>query len=217
METYAKTVVETFGMADARPAKTPAEAGPVRIEEEELLSAEATKFFRSATGSLLYLSRCTRPDLIHYVMVPTRSMSKPGPRAMRKLKRVFRYLTGTLSIGIYYNEDAEDGEELAAYVDADHAGDQDKGYSTTGVVLYLAGGPVDWRSTKQTVMAISTVEAEYVALSKACGIVLHFRHLMKTIRKEQKSATNGCFRGQPRCGSAKSEQQNYPTHKAHCC
>ena len=108
---------------------------------------------------------------------------------MSKLKRVFRYLTGMLSIGIYYNEDAEDGEELTAYIDADHAGDQDKGNSTTGVVLYLAGGPVDWRSTKQTVVAISTVEAEYVALSKACGIVLHFRHLMKTIRKEQKSAT----------------------------
>ena len=47
-ETYAKTVVETFGMADARPAKTPAEAGPILIEEEELLSAEDTNFFRPA-------------------------------------------------------------------------------------------------------------------------------------------------------------------------
>ena len=156
-EAYAKAVLDKFGMADARPAKTPAEPRPICIEEEEILSPEDTKFFRSATGSLLYLRRGTRPDII-IVMVLTKSMSKPGPRAMTKLKRVLRYLKGTVSIGITYSEAAEDGDKLTAYVDSDNAGDQDKGYSTTGVVLYFAGGPVDGRSTKQTVMAISTVE-----------------------------------------------------------
>ena len=59
-ETYARTILATYGMADARPTKTPAEAGPVQIEEDEILSTEDTTLFRSATGSLLYLSRCTR-------------------------------------------------------------------------------------------------------------------------------------------------------------
>ena len=154
---YAKAVLDKFGMADARPAKTPAEAGPIRIEEEEILSPEDTTFFRSVTGSLLYLSRCTRPNTTHSVMVLTRSMSKPGPRAMSNLKRVLRYLTGTVSIGITYSEDAENGDQLTAYVDSDHTGDQDKGYSTIGVVLYIVGGPVDCRSTKKTVVATSTV------------------------------------------------------------
>ena len=73
--------------------------GPVKIEEEAVWSTEDTTLFRSATGSRLYLSRCTRPDLAHAVMVLTRSMSKPGPRAMAKMKRVLRYLKGTTSIG----------------------------------------------------------------------------------------------------------------------
>ena len=78
-----------------------------------------------------------------------------------------------MSIGITYSEVTDDGYELTAHVDLDHAGDQAKRYSTTGVVLYFAGGPVDWRSTMQTVVAISNVEAEDVAMSKACVIVLH--------------------------------------------
>ena len=62
---------------------------------------------------------------------------------MIKLKRVLRYLKGTTSIGLTYSEDAENGDELTEYVDLDHAGDMDKGYSTTRVVLCLAGAPID--------------------------------------------------------------------------
>ena len=66
-----------------------------------------------------------RSDITHSVMVLSRSMSKPGPRAMTKLKRVLRYLKGAVSIGITSREDAEDGDKLTVYVDSDHAGDQD--------------------------------------------------------------------------------------------
>ena len=55
--------------------------------------------------------------------------------------------------------------------------------------MYFAGGPVDWRSTKQTVVAISTVEAEYVAMSKACLMILHFRNLLGSINEKQNQAT----------------------------
>ncbi|CAB1096997.1 unnamed protein product [Ectocarpus sp. CCAP 1310/34] len=128
-------VLDKFGMADARPATCPSEAGPVSVLEDEVLSAEDTTYFRSATGSLFYLSRCTRPDITHSVMVLTRSMAKPGSRAMQKLKRVLGYLKGTISIGVRYGEDAEDGNVITAFVGSDFAGDLDKGYSTTGVVL----------------------------------------------------------------------------------
>ena len=159
-DAYAKAVLDKFGMADKHPAKTPAKAGPIFIEEEEILSPDEIKFFRSATGSLLYFSRCTRPDITHSVMVLTRRMSKPRPRAMSKLKRVLRYLKGAVSIGNTYSEDVEDGDKLTAHVDSD--------------VLNFAGGPVGWRFTKKTVVAISTVEAEHVAMSKACAKILHF-------------------------------------------
>ena len=75
-EAYTNAVLDKFGMADARPTTSPSEAGPVSVLEDEVLSAEDTTYFRSATGSLLYLSRCTRPDITHSVMVLTRSMAK---------------------------------------------------------------------------------------------------------------------------------------------
>lgn len=70
-DTYARTILQTYGMAEVHPTKTPAEAGPVHNQEEEALLTEDTALFRSATGSLLYLSRCTRPDLAHAVVVRT--------------------------------------------------------------------------------------------------------------------------------------------------
>ena len=108
---------------------------------------------------------------------------------MIKIKRVLRYLKGTTSIGLTHSEDAENGDELTAYVDADHAGDMDKGYSTTGVVVCLAGAPIDWKWVKQTVVSVSTLESEYVALSKACLMVVYLRHLLKTISIKQSAAT----------------------------
>ena len=188
-EAYAKAVLDNFGMADAHPAKTPAEAGPICTGEEEILSPEDIKRFRSVTGSLLYLSKCARPNITQSVMGLTRSMSHPGLRAIIELKRVLRYLKGTVSIRITNREDAEDGDKLTAYVDLNHADDQDKGYSTTGVFFNLEGRPVDWKSTKQTVVAIPTVKAEYVAMSKACVTILHFRTLLESINEKQKQAT----------------------------
>ena len=116
-------------------------------------------------------------------------MANPGPKAWAKLKRLLRYLKGTASMGITYSEDAKDGDKLTAYVDSDFAGDVDDRKSTTGVVLLLAGGVVDSTTVKQTVTALSSAEAEYTAMSKACTMILHWRHLLKTVNREQKEAT----------------------------
>ena len=70
------------------------------------------------------------------------------------MKRVLRYLKGTASIGWTSREDAENGDKLTAYVDTDHTGDMDKGYSTTGVAVCLAGAPIDWKWVKQTVVSV---------------------------------------------------------------
>ena len=119
-------MLEAYGMVDARPAKTPAEAGPVQIEEDEIFDHPIPVCH--GISSLSY-SRCTWPHIAHAVMILTQSISKPGPRAMVKMKRVLRYFKGTTSIGLTYSEDAENGGELTAYVDEDHDDDMDKGYS----------------------------------------------------------------------------------------
>ncbi|CAB1108204.1 unnamed protein product [Ectocarpus sp. CCAP 1310/34] len=187
-EVYTKAVLAKFGTVDAHPTKTPAEVGTISVVEGEALSPEDTTMFRSATGSALYLCRGSRPEIAHTVLVLTRSMAKPGPKVMAKLKRLLRYLKETSSIGIAYTEHAEQGNLLTAYVDSDFAGDGDDRRSTTGVVLFLAGGPVDWRSVKQMVVALSSVEAEYVAMSKACTMIIHYRHLL-SINQTQEEAT----------------------------
>ena len=188
-ETYARTTLETYGMANAHPTKTPAEQGPVQTKEGEALSTKDTTVFRFATGSPLYLGRCTRPNPAHAVMVLTRSMSKPCPRAMTKMKRVLRHLKGRISTGLTYSKYTENGDEVTAYVDADHGGDMHKGHATTGAGVSLAGAPVDWKSMKQTVVAVSTVESGYLVLSKACLRILHIWHLFKTKTSEQTRAT----------------------------
>ena len=108
---------------------------------------------------------------------------------MIKIKRVLRYLKRTTSTGLTYSEDAENGDELTAYVDADHAGDMDKGCSSTGVVVFLAGAPINLKSVKQMFLSVSTLESEYVSLLKACQMVVYIRHLLKTISSEQSAAT----------------------------
>ena len=67
----------------------------------------------------------------------------------------------------------------------------DKEYSTTGVVLYLAGAPVDWKSVRQTVVAMSTLELEYVALSKVSLMIIYLRRRLKTLFSEQSEAALG--------------------------
>ena len=119
-----------------------------------------------------------------------------------------------MHIGITYSEDSEDGDMLTAYVDSDHAGDLDTGYSTTGVVLYFAGGPVDWMSTKQTAVAISTVKAEYVAMSKACLMVIHFRNLLTSINQQQVQATN-IFEDNQGAVSLSKGSKITPTYETH--
>eukprot|EP00752_Nemacystus_decipiens_P010958 g9739.t1 len=191
-ESYTKAELAKFGMADAHATKSPAEVGPMSTVEEETLSPEETTMFRSITGSVLYVYRGSRPDIAHPVLVLTRSMAKPGPRAMAKLKRLLRYLKGTAAMGITYSEHAEGGDKLTAYVESDFAGDLDDRGSTTGVVLLLAGGLVDSTAVKQTVTALSSAEAEYTAMSKACTIVLYWRHLLKTINREQQEDQRSC-------------------------
>ena len=121
---------------------------------------------------------------------PGVSMSSPGKRAMMKLKRVLRYLRGTTNLHITYkNGKDDDNDRLVGYVDADHAGDPDEGYSTTGYVFYFAGGPLYWKSQRQTIVTLSTVEAEYVALSKGGQECVYLRDLMSSAGFERAQAT----------------------------
>ncbi|GJT81614.1 hypothetical protein Tco_1055956 [Tanacetum coccineum] len=114
-----------------------------------------------------------RPDLIYAVCLCARYQEKPTEKHLQAVKQVFRYLKGTINMGLWYSKDTD--MLLTAYVDADHAGCQDTRRSTSGSTQFLGDKLVSWSSKKQRSIAISITEAKYIALSGCCSQILWMR------------------------------------------
>jgi hypothetical protein len=183
---YALEVLERFQMHNCNPAATPLELGsqpscnddgerPPGLQEEH----------RQVVGSLMYLVVATRPDLALAVSRLSKVLANPTVPHMQLAKRVLRYLRGTSSLGLVYTRSDTHCNELVGYVDADWAGCTDTRRSTTGWFFRLNGGPVSWLSKLQSLVALSTTEAEYVALCSAGCEAVYMRGLLKEIGFEQ--------------------------------
>ncbi|KAH9768531.1 hypothetical protein KPL71_011635 [Citrus sinensis] len=116
-------------------------------------------------GSLMYLTNCTRPDLAYTVSKLSRYTSNPGIDHWKAIVRVLRYLQYTRNYGLHYTRYPE---VLEGFSDANWISDIKDSKSTSGYVFTLAGATVSWRSSKQTVIARSTMESEFITLDK-CG------------------------------------------------
>ncbi|XP_071722114.1 secreted RxLR effector protein 161-like [Rutidosis leptorrhynchoides] len=121
--------------------------------------------YASAVGSLMYAQVCTRPDIAFAVAMLGRYQSNPGMDHWRAAKKVMRYLQGTKGHMLMYRR--TDNLEVVAYSDSDFAGCIDSRKSTLGYIFMFAGGAVSWRSAKQTLVATSTMEAEFVSCFEA--------------------------------------------------
>ncbi|GJT03697.1 copia protein [Tanacetum coccineum] len=122
--------------------------------------------------SFMYLTS-NRPDLIYAVCLCARYQAKPTEKHLQAVKRIFRYLKGTINMGLWYSKDTD--MSLTAYADADHAGCQDTRRSTSGSAQFLGDKLVSWSSKKQKCTAISSTKAEYIALSGCCAQILWMR------------------------------------------
>ncbi|GJS37444.1 retrovirus-related pol polyprotein from transposon TNT 1-94 [Tanacetum coccineum] len=111
--------------------------------------------YRSMIGSLMYLT-ASRPDLVFAVCMCARYQSRPTKKHLEAVKRVFRYLQGTINMGLWYPKDT--AMALTAYADADHAGCQDTRRSTSGSAQFLGDKLVSWSSKEQTQHVISSTE-----------------------------------------------------------
>jgi hypothetical protein len=141
--------------------------------------------FRSAVGSLIYLVTGTRPDIAVAVGEVAKFCNNPGKQHWAAVKRIFRYLKGTEDFGLLVNPS---NDTLIGYSDADWAGDLDSRRSTTGYVFTIGGVPVSWKSKRQPTVALSTAEAEYMALSAACQEVIWLRRILKNFSCAQKDS-----------------------------
>ncbi|GJR86058.1 hypothetical protein Tco_0210069 [Tanacetum coccineum] len=128
--------------------------------------------YRGMIRSLMYLT-ASRPDLNYAVCLCARYQAKPTEKHLQAVKQIFRYLNGTINMGLWYSKDTD--MSLTAYADADHAGCQDTRRSTSGSAQFLGDKLVSWSSKKQKSTAISSTEAEYIALSGCCSQILWMR------------------------------------------
>jgi hypothetical protein len=170
---YVEGVLKKFNMSDCKPIGTPmsvgvklsAEQSPKDDEEKEQMARIP---YASAVGSLMYAMVCTRPDIAHAVGVLSRYMSNPGKEHWVAVKRVLRYLRGTSDYALCFGGKEESMVlDVEGSVDANWGGDIDSRRSTSGYVFNLFGGPVSWMSKRQSVVALSSTEAEYMALTHA--------------------------------------------------
>ncbi|GKA60021.1 hypothetical protein Tco_0759334, partial [Tanacetum coccineum] len=99
--------------------------------------------------------------------------ARPTEKHLHVVKRIFRYLKGTVNRGLWYSKDS--AISLTAFTDADHAGCQDTRHSTSGSMQLLGDRLVSWSSKRQKSTAISSTKAEYIALSGCCSQVLWMR------------------------------------------
>lgn len=162
---YARDILARFGMADCKPAKTPSDPNQKLSmdmygdgnEEDSVIP------YQEAVGSLLYLVQGTRPDIAFAVNDVSRFNNKHGKAHWTAVKRIFRYIQGSIDMKLcFFNSD-----EMTGYTDADWASDVDKRRSCTGFVFTMSGGAISWNSKRQDTVALSSTEAEYMALSSA--------------------------------------------------
>ncbi|KAJ9537516.1 hypothetical protein OSB04_030249 [Centaurea solstitialis] len=181
---YAREIVTRFGMENCNAVKNLIVPGTRMSLEEEGEEIGATQY-KQLIGSLMYLTN-TRSDIMYVVCFLSRFMAKPKKAHLLAAKRVLRYINGTLELGLFYKKGSN--EDLQAYTDSDFAGDMDSARSTSGYVFLMGEAAVAWSSRKQSVVTLSTTEAEYVAAAAcACQCIW-----MKTILESFGQTQNKC-------------------------
>ncbi|KAJ9551956.1 hypothetical protein OSB04_016001 [Centaurea solstitialis] len=172
---YVATMLQKFGMNDAKPASTPMETHKHLTADVEGEEVDVHQY-RSMIGSLMYLT-ASRPDIMFAVCVCARFQVRPKESHLHAVKRIFKYLKGQPKLGLWYPYD--NSFDLVAYTDSDYGGANLDRKSTSGGCQFLGRRLVSWQCKKQTTVSQSTTEAEYIAASQCCSQVLWIQNQMQ--------------------------------------
>lgn len=130
-------------------------------------------------GSLLYLSNGTRPDLSFAVNKASRYLEKPTKAHWNAVKRILKYLKGTVKYGIKFEKNSDN--HLKVYSDADFAGETETRKSTSGYLVKFGSNVITWNSQRQATVALSTTDAEYIAACQAVKEIVWLHKLSKDL------------------------------------
>jgi hypothetical protein len=189
---FARQVLAEAGMEDCKPVRTPAVGYLVPLTGESLFAGELAKRQGRITGMLLYLAVATRPDISFAVGQLCKFISKPSLAVWKYTKRVLRYLKGTVDFGLSFRKGrygTKGHGDLVGFSDADHAGCPASRRSWSGAVWLFGGDLISWRCRQQTTVALSSMEAELVALTATAREGQHLCKATKDFRVERPPVT----------------------------
>ncbi|GKC54384.1 putative ribonuclease H-like domain-containing protein, partial [Tanacetum coccineum] len=165
---YVAEILKKFNYSDVKSASTPVDLEKPLVKDGDADDVDV-HLYRSMIGSLMYLT-ASRPDIMFAVCACARFQVTPKTSHLLAVKRIFRYLKGKPTLGLWYSRDSP--FKLFAYTDSDYAGATLDRKSIIGGCQFLGNSLISWQCKKQTVVATSTTEAEYVAAASCCGQVL---------------------------------------------
>nr|GEU62343.1 uncharacterized mitochondrial protein AtMg00810-like [Tanacetum cinerariifolium] len=165
---YVAEILRKFGLSDGKSASTPIDTEKPLLKDPNGEDVDVHTY-RSMIGSLMYLTS-SRPDIMFAVYVCAHFQAIPKASHLHAVKRIFRYLKGKPHLGLWYPKDSP--FNLVAYLDNDYASASQDRKSTTGGYQFLGCRLISWQCKKQTVIATSSTEAEYVAAASCCAQVL---------------------------------------------
>ncbi|GJV71094.1 retrovirus-related pol polyprotein from transposon TNT 1-94 [Tanacetum coccineum] len=171
---YIKEMLKKFGLEDSKPMKTPMSSDTKLTKDEECESVDSTKY-HGMICSLLYLT-ASRPDTMFSVCLYARFQEALKTSHLEVVKRIFQYIKCTTYLRLWYPKGT--GIETIVYADSDHARDYVDRKSTSGICTFVGCCLTSWFSKKQTALAISTTEAEYVSARKACQQALWMKQAL---------------------------------------
>ncbi|XP_050915544.1 secreted RxLR effector protein 161-like [Lathyrus oleraceus] len=167
---YGKDLLKRFGMVDAKSIDTPMVTNG-NLERNENGKNVEVKKYRGMIGSLLYLT-AFRSDIMFSVCICVRYQSTPKESHLKVVKRIFRYLHGTLNYGFWYSKGSDCS--LVSYTDSDFVGCKSDRKSTSGTCHIFSNSLVSWHSKKQVLVALSTAEEEYIAVGGYCAQINNY-------------------------------------------
>nr|GFB27488.1 retrovirus-related Pol polyprotein from transposon TNT 1-94 [Tanacetum cinerariifolium] len=163
--------LKKYGFESCDPVDTPM-VEKSKLDKDKEGKAVDPSHYHGMIGTLLYLT-ASRLDLQFANCMCARYQAWPTKKHVHAVKRIFRYLHGTVHRGLWYPKDSS--VALIAFADADHAGCQDTRRSTSGSVQFLGERLISWSSKRQKSAAISSTEVEYIALSGCYAQILWMR------------------------------------------
>ncbi|XP_021979508.1 secreted RxLR effector protein 161-like [Helianthus annuus] len=163
-------------MLDAKPAPTPLSSN-VSFVSAGTPFPDTTQY-RSIVGALQYLT-ITRPDIAYAVNQVSQFLHAPTTAHFQEVKRILRYLKGTVSYGLHYSRPVQ--TSLLGYSDADWARCLETRRSTYGYSIFLGGNLISWSAKKQPTVARSSCESEYIAMANTAAEIVWLTHLLQEL------------------------------------